>query len=81
VNTATKTVIEKAYNLLKPAPGAKITVTPESTGDELTVFNDIQGSTFGKAVGFMNTDYGIDEPTSYVISNGIQQPTLEINLK
>ena len=80
VEPDTKKVIGDAYSKLKPKDNT-ITVTPSSTGDEKTVFDDLQKTPFGKSVGYLNSDFGAGKVTKYVITDGATRPTLTVSVK
>lgn len=81
VEKATNAVIAAAYKSLNKQSSDTITVTPQSTGAEKEVFDNLQTTPFGKNVARLNSDFGSGQVKSYVITDGPLRPTLTVHVK
>jgi hypothetical protein len=81
VNVATKAAITAAYKTLGLKDTETLTVTATSTGKEKDVFGSLLNTPFGKNAAYLHSDFGAGGISSFVVTDGVVQPTLTIHLQ
>ncbi len=80
VNPATKAAIVAGYKTLGLKDHETLTVTAKSSGKEKEVYHSLLNTPFGKNAGFLHSDFGAGGVSSFVVTDGVVQPTLTIHL-